>query len=167
MTKFGDTTIKEKIMLVRNLSKVSLNLRKHGTKIVLLPGKVTEVNDILFTKEQVKAIYGNFVQILNEDLAPAAKPVTIEAPAVKTVEPALKEEKVEEAKEAEVEAPVEAPVEEAKEVEAEAPAEETKEDEIEEVCLAGIANLAEEIVEEAKVVEAPKKKSTKKSTKKK
>lgn len=165
MTKFGDTTIKEKIMLVRNLSKVSLNLRKHGTKVVLLPGKVTEVNDVLFTKEQVKAIYGNFVQILNEDLAPAAKPATIEAPAVKTVAPALKEEPKAEEK---VEEKIEDSEAEEKVEEPEAKIEEpAKEDEIEEVCLAGIANLAEEIVEEAKVVEAPKKKATKKSTKKK
>ena len=53
-------------MLVRNLTKVSLPLRKHGQKIVLLPGKVTEVPDVMFTKEQIKNIYGSFVQILND-----------------------------------------------------------------------------------------------------
>ena len=55
-------------MQVRNLSTTVLTLRKHGRKFLLQPGKVTTIPEVLFTKEQVKAIYGNFVQILNDDL---------------------------------------------------------------------------------------------------
>ena len=90
-------------MLVRNLTKVSLPLRKHGQKILLLPGKATEVPDTLFSKEQVKNIYGSFVQILNEELVRDEEPVvqqTIEitvedntaAAAVKELISASKEE---------------------------------------------------------------------------
>ena len=50
-------------MQVRNLSTTVLTLRKHGRKFLLQPGKVTTIPEVLFTKEQVKAIYGNFVQI--------------------------------------------------------------------------------------------------------
>ena len=179
-------------MLVRNLTKVSLPLRKHGQKIVLLPGKVTEVPDVMFTKEQIKNIYGSFVQILNDKLV--QEPVveqTIEIKVEKTqVEEAFNEtlKKSEEAKE---EAPATPAAEEVKEeapatpvaaeVKEEAPAAEevkaelTEEeapvasDDFEEVCLEGIAELAEEIIEEAKEVpeEKPAKKATKKATAKK
>ena len=170
-------------MLVRNLTKVSLPLRKHGQKIVLLPGKVTEVPDVMFTKEQIKNIYGSFVQILNDKLV--QEPVVEQTIDIKVETPQVEEafnetlKKSEEAKEVKEEAPVveEAPAapvtEEAKE---EAPvAEEVKEeapvasDDFEEVCLEGIAELAEEIIEEAKEVqeEKPAKKATKKATAKK
>lgn len=55
-------------MLVRNLSNIPLNLRKAGRKFILLPGKATVIPDVLFTKDQVKAIYGKYVQVLNDDL---------------------------------------------------------------------------------------------------
>ena len=171
-------------MLVRNLTKVSLPLRKHGQKIVLLPGKVTEVPDVMFTKEQIKNIYGSFVQILNDKLV--QEPVVEQTIDIKVEAPQVEEafnetlKKSEEAKEVKEEAPVveEAPVtEEVKEeIKEEAPvAEEVKEeapvasDDFEEVCLEGIAELAEEIIEEAKEVqeEKPAKKATKKATAKK
>ena len=174
-------------MLVRNLTKVSLPLRKHGQKIVLLPGKVTEVPDVMFTKEQIKNIYGSFVQILNDKLV--QEPVVEQTIDIKVETPQVEEafnetlKKSEEAKEVKEEAPVveEAPAapvtEEAKEeIKEEAPvAEEVKEeapvasDDFEEVCLEGIAELAEEIIEEAKEVqeEKPAKKATKKATAKK
>ena len=170
-------------MLVRNLTKVSLPLRKHGQKIVLLPGKVTEVPDVMFTKEQIKNIYGSFVQILNDKLV--QEPVVEQTIDIKVETPQVEEafnetlKKSEEAKEVKEEAPV---VEEApaapvtEEIKEEAPvAEEVKEeapvasDDFEEVCLEGIAELAEEIIEEAKEVpeEKPAKKATKKATAKK
>lgn len=174
-------------MLVRNLTKVSLPLRKHGQKIVLLPGKVTEVPDVMFTKEQIKNIYGSFVQILNDKLV--QEPVVEQTIDIKVETPQVEEafnetlKKAEEAKEVKEEAPVveEAPAtpvaEEVKEeIKEEAPvAEEVKEeapvasDDFEEVCLEGIAELAEEIIEEAKEVqeEKPAKKATKKATAKK
>ena len=178
-------------MLVRNLTKVSLPLRKHGQKIVLLPGKVTEVPDVMFTKEQIKNIYGSFVQILNDKLV--QEPVVEQTIDIKVETPQVEEafnetlKKSEEAKEVKEEAPVveEAPAapvteevkEEIKEEEAPAApeAEEVKEeapvasDDFEEVCLEGIAELAEEIIEEAKEVqeEKPAKKATKKATAKK
>ncbi len=171
-------------MLVRNLTKVSLPLRKHGQKIVLLPGKVTEVPDVMFTKEQIKNIYGSFVQILNDKLV--QEPVVEQTIDVKVETPQVEEafnetlKKAEEAKEAPAveETKEEAPAaEEVKEeIKEEAPVvEEAKEeapaasDDFEEVCLEGIAELAEEIIEEAKEVkeEKPAKKATKKATAKK
>lgn len=164
-------------MLVRNLTKVSLPLRKHGQKIVLLPGKVTEVPDVMFTKEQIKNIYGSFVQILNDKLV--QEPVVEQTIDIKVETPQVEEafnetlKKSEEAKEVKEEAPVveEAPAapvtEEVKEeIKEEAP---VASDDFEEVCLEGIAELAEEIIEEAKEVqeEKPAKKATKKATAKK
>lgn len=160
-------------MLVRNLTKVSLPLRKHGQKIVLLPGKVTEVPDVMFTKEQIKNIYGSFVQILNDKLV--QEPVVEQTIDIKVETPQVEEafnetlKKSEEAKEVKEEAPV---VEEApaapvtEEVKEEAP---VASDDFEDVCLEGIAELAEEIIEEAKEVqeEKPAKKATKKATAKK
>lgn len=161
-------------MLVRNLTKVSLPLRKHGQKIVLLPGKVTEVPDVMFTKEQIKNIYGSFVQILNDKLV--QEPVVEQTIDIKVETPQVEEafnetlKKFEEAKE-------EAPI--AEEASAAPVAEEVKEeikeeapvasDDFEDVCLEGIAELAEEIIEEAKEVqeEKPAKKATKKATAKK
>ena len=169
-------------MLVRNLTKVSLPLRKHGQKIVLLPGKVTEVPDVMFTKEQIKNIYGSFVQILNDKLV--QEPVVEQTIDIKVETPQVEEafnetlKKSEEVKEEapvaeevkeeikEEEAPAAPEAEEVKEVKEEAP---VASDDFEEVCLAGIAELAEEIIEEAKEVpeEKPAKKATKKATAKK
>ena len=161
-------------MLVRNLP-----LRKHGQKIVLLPGKVTEVPDVMFTKEQIKNIYGSFVQILNDKLV--QEPVVEQTIDIKVETPQVEEafnETLKKSEEAKEEAPATPAAEEVKE---EAPAaEEVKEeikeeeapvasDDFEEVCLEGIAELAEEIIEEAKEVpeEKPAKKATKKATAKK
>ena len=176
-------------MLVRNLTKVSLPLRKHGQKIVLLPGKVTEVPDVMFTKEQIKNIYGSFVQILNDKLV--QEPVVEQTIDIKVETPQVEEafnETLKKSEEAKEEAPATPAAEEVKEeapaaeeVKEEAPAaEEVKEeikeeeapvasDDFEEVCLEGIAELAEEIIEEAKEVpeEKPAKKATKKATAKK
>lgn len=168
-------------MLVRNLTKVSLPLRKHGQKIVLLPGKVTEVPDVMFTKEQIKNIYGSFVQILNDKLV--QEPVVEQTIDIKVETPQVEEafnETLKKSEEAKEEAPATPVVEEVKEEEAPtaptAPvAEEVKEeapvasDDFEDVCLEGIAELAEEIIEEAKEVqeEKPAKKATKKATAKK
>ena len=162
-------------MLVRNLTKVSLPLRKHGQKIVLLPGKVTEVPDVMFTKEQIKNIYGSFVQILNDKLV--QEPVVEQTIDIKVETPQVEEafnETLKKSEEAKEEAPAAEEVKE--EIKEEAPvAEEVKEeapvasDDFEEVCLEGIAELAEEIIEEAKEVqeEKPAKKATKKATAKK
>ena len=153
-------------MLVRNLTKVSLPLRKHGQKIVLLPGKVTEVPDVMFTKEQIKNIYGSFVQILNDKLV--QEPVVEQTIDIKVETPQVEEafnETLKKSEEAKEEAPA---AEEVKEEikEEEAP---VASDDFEEVCLEGIAELAEEIIEEAKEVpeEKPAKKATKKATAKK
>ena len=78
-------------MQVRNLSTTVLTLRKHGRKFLLQPGKVTTIPEVLFTKEQVKAIYGNFVQILNDDL----KVVDTPSEDVKDTHKEAKVEKVE------------------------------------------------------------------------
>lgn len=169
-------------MLVRNLTKVSLPLRKHGQKILLLPGKATEVPDTLFSKEQVKNIYGSFVQILNEELVRDEEPVvqqTIEitvedntaAAAVKELISASKEEKKEEVKE-ETSEPAPEPAnaavtEEANELEA---VEEIGDkNDVEEISLGAIASLAEEAIEDVKaeVKEKPVKKAAKKTTAKK
>ena len=169
-------------MLVRNLTKVSLPLRKHGQKIVLLPGKVTEVPDVMFTKEQIKNIYGSFVQILNDKLV--QEPVVEQTIDIKVETPQVEEafnETLKKSEEAKEEAPATPAAEEAKEEAPATPAaEEVKEeikeeeapaasDDFEEVCLEGIAELAEEIIEEAKEVpeEKPAKKATKKATAKK
>ena len=153
-------------MLVRNLTKVSLPLRKHGQKIVLLPGKVTEVPDVMFTKEQIKNIYGSFVQILNDKLV--QEPVVEQTIDIKVETPQVEEafnETLKKSEEVKEEAPA---AEEVKEEikEEEAP---VASDDFEEVCLEGIAELAEEIIEEAKEVpeEKPAKKATKKATAKK
>lgn len=144
-------------MLVRNLSTVPLNLRKGGQKYVLLPGKVVSVPDVLFTKEQIKTIYGSFVQILNEELKVVDTPSKdvsdkkVEVPLKKDEEPV--EEKVEEQAE-EDETEKEEPLEESGE-EKDAEVEETIEDSI------------EELLEEAKKpVKKPAKKAAKKGSKK-
>ena len=98
-------------MQVRNLSTTVLTLRKHGRKFLLQPGKVTTIPEVLFTKEQVKAIYGNFVQILNDDL----KVVDTPSEDVKDTHKESKVEKVEapeETTEEQTEEATETPVEE-------------------------------------------------------
>ena len=165
-------------MLVRNLTKVSLPLRKHGQKILLLPGKATEVPDTLFSKEQVKNIYGSFVQILNEELVRDEEPVvqqTIEitvedntaAAAVKELISASKEEKKEEVKEETSEPANTAVTEEVNELET--VTEIGDKNDIEEISLGAIAGLAEEAIEDVKaeVKEKPAKKAAKKTTAKK
>lgn len=171
-------------MLVRNLTKVSLPLRKHGQKILLLPGKATEVPDTLFSKEQVKNIYGSFVQILNEELVRDEEPViqqTIEikiednktAEAVKEVLTAPKKEEPKEEAPAEVveEKQPEAKPENAIVIEEIDENGEIKADgEIEEISVGAIADLAEEIIEDVKAEvkeEKPAKKPAKKTAAKK
>lgn len=110
-------------MLVRNLATIPLNLRKGGQKITLLPGAVTAVPEVLFTKDQIKAIYGSFVQVLNDNLAPlvdkeeqAPKEAVVidDAPvAMETKAPEVKEEEAEPA--VEEQAPDEAKAEPAAE----------------------------------------------------
>ena len=101
-------------MQVRNLSTTVLTLRKHGRKFLLQPGKVTTIPEVLFTKEQVKAIYGNFVQILNDDL----KVVDTPSEDAKDTHKEVKIEKVEAPEETTevVEEVTETPVEEVAEV---------------------------------------------------
>lgn len=112
-------------MLVRNLSTVTLNLRKGGQKFVLQPGKATTIPEFLFSKEEVKAIYGHHVQVLNDSLEvldatnvkkAARKPVIEDAPVEveavdEVVEEPVAEEVIEEITEAIVEEPVEEVVE--------------------------------------------------------
>ena len=145
-------------MLVRNLSTVPLNLRKGGQKYVLLPGKVVSVPDVLFTKEQIKTIYGSFVQILNEELKVVDTPSKdvsdkkVEAPLKDNEAPVEEnaEKQAEEDKKDETEKePVEELLEESGE-EKDAEVEETIEDSI------------EELLEEAK---KPAKKPAKKAAK--
>ena len=147
-------------MQVRNLSTTVLTLRKHGRKFLLQPGKVTTIPEVLFTKEQVKAIYGNFVQILNDDL----KVVDTPSEDVKDTHKEAKVEKVEAPEETTevVEEVTETPVEEA--------AEETSEEkteEVEEEAVKAEAEMEELLKEDNKPAKKPAaKKATKKNTKK-
>ena len=168
-------------MLVRNLTKVALPLRRHGQKVVLQPGKVTEVPETMFTKEQIKNIYGSFVQILNDKLVPvdatekATKEVKVvkEQPKVEVVvkeqpkvEVVVKEQpKTEEVIEEKVENPTVEPFEDIlSETEID---EDVILDDVEEIAAAGVAELAEEVIEEVKEAEEkPVKKVSKKSSKK-
>lgn len=147
-------------MQVRNLSTTVLTLRKHGRKFLLQPGKVTTIPEVLFTKEQVKAIYGNFVQILNDDL----KVVDTPSEDAKDTHKEVKIEKVEAPEETTevVEEVTETPVEEA--------AEETSEEkteEVEEEAVKAEAEMEELLKEDNKPAKKPAaKKATKKNTKK-
>ena len=146
-------------MQVRNLSTTVLTLRKHGRKFLLQPGKVTTIPEVLFTKEQVKAIYGNFVQILNDDL----KVVDTPSEDAKDTHKEVKIEKVEAPEETAEEA-AETPVEEVAE-EAEV-VEETAEEAAEEAVKAE-AEMEELLKEDKKPAKKPAaKKATKKNTKK-
>ena len=147
-------------MQVRNLSTTVLTLRKHGRKFLLQPGKVTTIPEVLFTKEQVKAIYGNFVQILNDDL----KVVDTPSEDAKDTHKEVKIEKVEAPEETTevVEEVTETPVEEV--------AEETSEEnteEVEEEAVKAEAEMEELLKEDNKPAKKPAaKKATKKNTKK-
>ena len=147
-------------MQVRNLSTTVLTLRKHGRKFLLQPGKVTTIPEVLFTKEQVKAIYGNFVQILNDDL----KVVDTPSEDAKDTHKEVKIEKVEAPEETTevVEEVTETPVEEV--------AEETSEEkteEVEEEAVKAEAEMEELLKEDKKPAKKPAaKKATKKNTKK-
>ena len=147
-------------MQVRNLSTTVLTLRKHGRKFLLQPGKVTTIPEVLFTKEQVKAIYGNFVQILNDDLK------VVDTPS-EDAKDAHKEVKIEK-----VEAPEETTevVEEVTETPVEEVAEETSEEkteEVEEEAVKAEAEMEELLKEDKKPAKKPAaKKATKKNTKK-
>ena len=147
-------------MQVRNLSTTVLTLRKHGRKFLLQPGKVTTIPEVLFTKEQVKAIYGNFVQILNDDL----KVVDTPSEDAKDTHKEVKIEKVKAPEETTevVEEVTETPVEEV--------AEETSEEkteEVEEEAVKAEAEMEELLKEDNKPAKKPAaKKATKKNTKK-
>ena len=150
-------------MQVRNLSTTVLTLRKHGRKFLLQPGKVTTIPEVLFTKEQVKAIYGNFVQILNDDL----KVVDTPSEDAKDTHKEVKIEKVEAPEETAEEA-AETPVEEVAE-EAEVVEEKTEEapEEVEEEAVKAEAEMEELLKEDKKPAKKPAaKKATKKNTKK-
>ena len=150
-------------MQVRNLSTTVLTLRKHGRKFLLQPGKVTTIPEVLFTKEQVKAIYGNFVQILNDDL----KVVDTPSEDAKDTHKEVKIEKVEAPEETAEEA-AETPVEEVAE-EAEVVEEKTEEapEEVEEEAVKAEADMEELLKEDKKPAKKPAaKKATKKNTKK-
>lgn len=159
-------------MLVRNLTKVALPLRRHGQKVVLQPGKVTEVPETMFTKEQIKNIYGSFVQILNDKLVPvdatekATKEVKVVKEQPKVEEVVVKEQpKTEEVIEEKIENPTVEPFEDIlSETEID---EDVILDDVEEIAVAGVAELAEEVIEEVKEAEEkPVKKVSKKSSKK-
>ena len=147
-------------MQVRNLSTTVLTLRKHGRKFLLQPGKVTTIPEVLFTKEQVKAIYGNFVQILNDDL----KVVDTPSEDAKDTHKEVKIEKVEAPEETTevVEEVTETPVEEvAEEIS------EEKTEEVEEEAVKAEAEMEELLKEDNKPAKKPAaKKATKKNTKK-
>ena len=155
-------------MQVRNLSTTVLTLRKHGRKFLLQPGKVTTIPEVLFTKEQVKAIYGNFVQILNDGLkvvdtpSEDAKDTHKEVKIEKVEAPEETTEVVEEATEEQTEEVTETPVEEV--------AEETSEEkteEVEEEAVKAEAEMEELLKEDNKPAKKPAaKKATKKNTKK-
>ena len=153
-------------MQVRNLSTTVLTLRKHGRKFLLQPGKVTTIPEILFTKEQVKAIYGNFVQILNDDL----KVVDTPSEDAKDAHKEVKIEKVEAPEETTevVEEVTETPVEEvAEEVEDVEETSEEKTEEVEEEAVKAEAEMEELLKEDKKPAKKPAaKKATKKNTKK-
>lgn len=148
-------------MQVRNLSTTVLTLRKHGRKFLLQPGKVTTIPEVLFTKEQVKAIYGNFVQILNDDL----KVVDTPSEDAKDTHKEVKIEKVEAPEEA-----TEEQTEDATEEEVAEEAEETSEEqteEVEEEAVKAEAEMEELLKEDKKPAKKPAaKKATKKNTKK-
>ena len=148
-------------MLVRNLTKVALPLRRHGQKVVLQPGKVTEVPETMFTKEQIKNIYGSFVQILNDKLVP----VDATEKATKEVKVVKEQPKTEEVIEEKIENPTVEPFEDIlSETEID---EDVILDDVEEIAVAGVAELAEEVIEEVKEAEEkPVKKVSKKSSKK-
>ena len=150
-------------MQVRNLSTTVLTLRKHGRKFLLQPGKVTTIPEVLFTKEQVKAIYGNFVQILNDDL----KVVDTPSEDAKDAHKEVKIEKVEAPEETTevVEEVTETPVEEVAEETSEEAAEETEEQT--EEAVKAEAEMEELLKEDKKPAKKPAaKKATKKNTKK-
>ena len=156
-------------MQVRNLSTTVLTLRKHGRKFLLQPGKVTTIPEVLFTKEQVKAIYGNFVQILNDDL----KVVDTPSEDVKDTHKEVKIEKVEapeettEVVEEVTETPVEEVAEEAEETEVVEETSEEKTEEVEEEAVKAEAEMEELLKEDNKPAKKPAaKKATKKNTKK-
>ena len=150
-------------MQVRNLSTTVLTLRKHGRKFLLQPGKVTTIPEVLFTKEQVKAIYGNFVQILNDDL----KVVDTPSEDAKDTHKEVKIEKVEAPEETTevVEEVTETPVEEVAE---EATEEQTEEvEEVEEEAVKAEAEMEELLKEDKKPAKKPAAtKATKTNTKK-
>ena len=153
-------------MQVRNLSTTVLTLRKHGRKFLLQPGKVTTIPEVLFTKEQVKAIYGNFVQILNDDL----KVVDTPSEDAKDAHKEVKIEKVEAPEETTevVEEVTETPVEEvAEEAEVVEETSEEKTEEVEEEAVKAEAEMEELLKEDKKPAKKPAaKKATKKNTKK-
>ena len=153
-------------MQVRNLSTTVLTLRKHGRKFLLQPGKVTTIPEVLFTKEQVKAIYGNFVQILNDDL----KVVDTPSEDAKDTHKEVKIEKVEAPEETTevVEEVTETPVEEvAEETEVVEETSEEKTEEVEEEAVKAEAEMEELLKEDNKPAKKPAaKKATKKNTKK-
>ena len=153
-------------MQVRNLSTTVLTLRKHGRKFLLQPGKVTTIPEVLFTKEQVKAIYGNFVQILNDDL----KVVDTPSEDAKDAHKEVKIEKVEAPEETTevVEEVTETPVEEvAEEAEVVEETSEEKTEEVEEEAVKAEAEMEELLKEDNKPAKKPAaKKATKKNTKK-
>ena len=159
-------------MQVRNLSTTVLTLRKHGRKFLLQPGKVTTIPEVLFTKEQVKAIYGNFVQILNDDLKVVDTPSEDAKDAHKEVkiEKVKAPEETTEVVEEVTETPVEEVAEEAEETEvveetSEEAAEETEE--VEEEAVKAEAEMEELLKEDKKPAKKPAaKKATKKNTKK-
>ena len=158
-------------MQVRNLSTTVLTLRKHGRKFLLQPGKVTTIPEVLFTKEQVKAIYGNFVQILNDDLKVVDTPsedvkgTHKEAKVEKVEAPEETTEVVEEATETPVEEVAEEAAEETGTVAEEATEEQTEE--VEEEAVKAEAEMEELLKEDKKPAKKPAaKKATKKNTKK-
>jgi hypothetical protein len=53
-------------MLVKNLTGNTLNLRRCGKKKELPPRAITVVNELDFSAEYVKQVYGNFIQIMTE-----------------------------------------------------------------------------------------------------
>ena len=149
-------------MQVRNLSTTVLTLRKHGRKFLLQPGKVTTIPEVLFTKEQVKAIYGNFVQILNDDL----KVVDTPSEDAKDAHKEVKIEKVE-APEETAEVVKEATETTAEEVAEEAEVVEETSEEVEEEAVKAEAEMEELLKEDKKPAKKPAaKKATKKNTKK-
>ena len=152
-------------MLVRNLSTVTLNLRKGGQKFVLQPGKATTIPEFLFTKEEIKAIYGSYVQVLNDSLEVVDTPVNVEKKETKVVE-----EVVEAVDEPEVieQPPVEEKIEEVETTEeAESADEPEVAEKVEETAEEDkdIDAALDEVLDNVEVAEAPKK-TTKKGGRK-